>query len=725
VRIAMNRFRAGLVSLVLLASAAPAQEAGGGAGADPARFFPSDTFAYAEVDAAALEGGLAETQLMRILSDPALRTLLKPAMERLGIDAEKPVEAVLKRFPVKDVLEGRAAVGVRGICIAVRDDQGKETRFRVAPGTPIDARLVYRYLGLLLRFDTAGLRKITIDIDTDFLAVGRPGPLGKQLIEQALAGMEGEVARTAVKVGDRDATHVRVDVPIIDGLTWGFNFYAAERDGTWFLATQTDVLAQALAGGPRAPLAGSAALAQARARFTAGRPLAFAHVDFAQALGMCGGLVAPVVAEMAEIAGLGAIRGFGLGVSVVDGGLRESVGILLDGNPRGCWRILEGFPAGLRSLEVAPPGALASFGLKLDLTILRERIRAFAADVVPGNEDEIEREITREFVPGFDLLADVLPALGDEIAVFLYPARANEFFPQIVLGVDARDEAALARLVEKVQAQIPANAVRFTPVDLPEGIKAVRVTAAVPYDLHFAIHKGHLFLASNAKLLGEVATKWGVEGSASLVRDDKVLAAVLKAMNGGDTKGLAALLYVNLRNSGLEAMKALPMLGGLPPDWFDPRGMAEVRRIPEHLTGAAISLRHDKDGPVLDAFSPVGVVLPAIATAILAERERAVQRAVAVRAAATNPTLGISQRSSDGNGVKVLALVAGGPAANAGLEQGDRIVALDGVAIAWMEDLERELAKKKPGDKAVLTIRRGAAEVTKEVELTGEEHGGW
>ena len=714
--------------IVLLVAPLWAQETGGGAGADPARFFPADTFAYIEADASALGECLPEWQVAKILADPALKPFFRPALLKLGLDPEKPIEALLKQYPPGDLFDGRAAVGVRGISVVVRDGLGKEWRFRVSPDAPFDAKAMFRLFGMTLALDRPAGRRITFDMDVDFLAVGRPGPIGKRLVEEALANMGGEVTRKPVKVLGLDATHVHLDVPIFDGLSYAFNFYAAERGGTWFLATQTDVLEQALGGGPRASLAGRPSLAQARARFTSGRPLFLAHVDTGLLLGACRGFVPPVARDMGEISGVNAIRGLGFGVSLVDGGVRESFGVLLDGNPRGIWRILEGMPTGLRSIEVAPPGALAAFAVKLDMTVLRERIRAFCADVVPGNEDEIERELSRETAPGFDLVADVLPALGDEIALLVYPTRMNDFLPGFVLGADVWDEAALARLVAKVQAQIPADIARFVPIDLPDGIKAVQVIARTGYAMHFAVHRKHFFLASDGKILGEALAGWGAEGSRSLVRDDPMLPLVLKAANGGDTRSLAALAYVNLRACATEVLqRQLLWRNEIPKEWFDLNGLGEAHRIPNHLTGAAIALRHDKDGLVLDCFSPVGLVLPNAVLAGTFVRAAPIEVVVEQpqRPGTGRASLGVNTKTSDGTGVKVLGLVAQGAAAKGGLRQGDKIVGMDGVAIATMEDLDREMARKKPGAEVRLKIRRGDGEIDVTVELDEEQEAGW
>jgi hypothetical protein len=201
-----------------------------------------------------------------------------------------------------------------------------------------------------------------------------------------------------------------------------------------------------------------------------------------------------------------------------------------------------------------------------------------------------------------------------------------------------------------------------------------------------------------------------------------VLPRVLKAASGGGTDGLAALAYLNLRGAGFEGLKVLPMLGGLPAEWFDTRGAAEMRRIPDHLTGAAVGLRHDKDGLVLDCYSPTGLLLPAVLAGVLSQGPQPLaHRAGPLESVAlAAPSLGILQQTADGKGVKVLALEAGGAVANGGVQQGDRIVAIDGTAVGWIEDLNRELAKHRAGERIELTIRRGEAELSLEVVLGAE-----
>ncbi len=58
-------------------------------------------------------------------------------------------------------------------------------------------------------------------------------------------------------------------------------------------------------------------------------------------------------------------------------------------------------------------------------------------------------------------------------------------------------------------------------------------------------------------------------------------------------------------------------------------------------------------------------------------------------------------------GIFVARIGPGSPADRAGLERGDIIVAVDERAVASRDDLNAILAKKRPGDRAVITVYRG------------------
>jgi serine protease Do len=98
------------------------------------------------------------------------------------------------------------------------------------------------------------------------------------------------------------------------------------------------------------------------------------------------------------------------------------------------------------------------------------------------------------------------------------------------------------------------------------------------------------------------------------------------------------------------------------------------------------------------------------------------------------PVLGVSLAPSRGRedtlGVRVLTITDDGPAAKAGIEEGDRIISIDGTTLkvdpADAEDplfrdlasrrLQRALGKHKPGDEVTLVVQRGRESRTVKVK---------
>jgi S1-C subfamily serine protease len=90
------------------------------------------------------------------------------------------------------------------------------------------------------------------------------------------------------------------------------------------------------------------------------------------------------------------------------------------------------------------------------------------------------------------------------------------------------------------------------------------------------------------------------------------------------------------------------------------------------------------------------------------ERGRSVARAF----------LGVSTAGTgDDSGARIVRVIAGGPAAKAGLRRGDKIVAVDGRAVTTPDDLTAQVARHKPGERAGLTVLRGGERRTLTVTL--------
>ena len=322
---------------------------------------------------------------------------------------------------------------------------------------------------------------------------------------------------------------------------------------------------------------------------------------------------------------------------------------------------------------------------------------------------------------GLDLYKDVLPALGDELAIFIFPPKLGPI-PEVVVGMDIRDEAAFGRVLDKAkEALVATGDAKIEALSVTDKIKGFQVFAMLPVSPSFCVHRGHFFGASSPDLLKKVCENWGVEGAKSMRKDGRVFNAVLKGLNGGDSKSLAALAYINARGIAPIAFQFLPMVqGDIPEGWIDLTKIPNVPRMAAHLNGVALGLRNDAYGLTLDTFSPVGFIIPMTVLGMAMDvRQREVRAAEAVRVvqARRGASLGTRVLRSGGNGVTVLGLFENGPARKAGLVNGDRIIALGGKKIATMEDLTKALEASRPGQKVRVDVVRGDATLGFDVEL--------
>jgi putative serine protease PepD len=78
---------------------------------------------------------------------------------------------------------------------------------------------------------------------------------------------------------------------------------------------------------------------------------------------------------------------------------------------------------------------------------------------------------------------------------------------------------------------------------------------------------------------------------------------------------------------------------------------------------------------------------------------------------ATHPYLGVSLADADG-GARVTQVASGSAAADAGLEAGDVITAVDGRAVSSPDEVVARISAMSPGDAVTLSVQRNGSATT-------------
>ena len=141
-------------------------------------------------------------------------------------------------------------------------------------------------------------------------------------------------------------------------------------------------------------------------------------------------------------------------------------------------------------------------------------------------------------------------------------------------------------------------------------------------------------------------------------------------------------------------------------------------------------------GPLVDAAARVIGVNSAILTlgsrssgqtgniglgfAIPVDQARQIGQQLVDKGKASYPVIGATVRDGD-DGVELATLDRGGPAADAGLREGDVIIAIDDQQVRTMEELIVAIRTRRPGQTVVLDYTRGSADRSASVRLGSKE----
>lgn len=732
-----------LLGLLLAVSA-------GAAPATTAELFPADTFLYVEGDADALMKGIRQLDLARLIEDPEVRECLRPALEKIGANPEKPVESLLAMLPVKAWVDGHFAVGLRGVHVTTERPDGTKVRTRIGPNHPISARLFHELAGMAvvskLAQEFGGERKpMKLSIQPDLVATLEPGPQLKALVEGQMDSLPPGVVHERLEIAGRQVSRFAWEERVDRDVVMPFQVYADMSGDTWILATDADTFATALKGGPEKSLATSKRFQRVRDRLTGDGRVLLAYVDVAQALGMISTAVSPIVKEELEILGLSSFQGFGAAVTMTNGGVRETYALVFDGRPRGIFKLLDAMPGGLGTAGIAPGSTVGYVAFKLDLALLVERARELTAELVPGVEsflDPVLAHASRQI--GIDIVGDLLPALGDEVGVLVFPPQ-GAMIPQGIMLAKIRDVERFEKVLEVAKRHVGQTGMELRSLKLTDGGSEGfwLHSQGLPVQPSFAVRNGYLVGAMGPAQLRSFLRQWGKDAEAGkALANDEVYQKVLAGLGAGKGERLAMLTYVNLRTAIPPALGlGLPFLGMVDgiDDWIDIGAIPEPLTVGKYFSGIGIAIQRDGNALTLDTFSPTGSsAISAVAGWIayqrmeenrarwmrdIEETEREIedmrrQMAEAERAQmADQAFIGffIDQEGSTG-GVLIQDVIQGAPAQTSGLQAGDLIVKVGDQAVASFAEFREQMADRKPGQKITLGVKRGEQMLT--IELT-------
>jgi len=173
---------------------------------------------------------------------------------------------------------------------------------------------------------------------------------------------------------------------------------------------------------------------------------------------------------------------------------------------------------------------------------------------------------------------------------------------------------------------------------------------------------------------------------------------------------------------GLQGTVTAGIVSGLHRDIQAPDGFTIDGAV---QTDAALN-HGNSGGPLLDLNDRVVGMNAQIASetgantgigyAIPVETVRSIAEQLISSGKVSHAYLGVRVEDGDG-GARIAEVVAGGPAADAGLQQGDVVTEVDGKAVTSGDDLRLAVEAHQPGDSLDLTVKRDGETKTITVEL--------
>ncbi len=576
---------AGALALAFASAPAMAQLAAAGeTAAKPARAFrlseivPSGTILYASIDdVPAFVESLKSTATYRLWLEPEVQAFLGDAVR----EVRTKIEAGREAFARETGLDSREFQSfIRG-----------QAAIAVLPPAP-----------------AGSMPRVVASVD-----VGE----NARRIREIARGLVAKARREAgpgVEISIDSYSYGSVTVESVRANGMPFAIHSAVVGPSLLLTNDEEAMNDAIeaaSGTSRRPaLAADPAFGRVMSRIRGNGPSVAAYADVAAAIEAFSSRIDDE--KRAVLAALGVLdaRAAGLATTIGKDGVYDTFYLDAPGERRGILKLLDLPQRPFESLDVAPSDALVFAGLHADPSELWSEIRRIASAVKPGAAAEIDSALAEARAEiGFDPIADVVEAIGDEFTFVLRAPKSGPV-PDMAFVARLRDaekiKLAIGRLDEKIREHAGSGAPRHTVSTTDSGATLHSIAPeGAPFGLHFAITDDSVVIAPQASMVKATLAA----GSGGLGRDTR-FARALGTLDVGPDSRVGSLVYVDLEN-GLRYVYnlAAPFLSGWRGSKRVPIDMAllpTVDTLARHMAPIVQVMWSDQGGITTRSVSPTG-----------------------------------------------------------------------------------------------------------------------
>lgn len=671
---------------------------------------PEDTIVFASIDVERAMHEYPSLDAVRLFHDEEVQAFLAPALAALRADRDwRELQAalfMLQAYGLPEIIGGKVSIALIGA--GIPDDAGGLAWY--SPARPPTAAEVeneppFVLPDLVLEIETAG--RVAFES-----SLQRVLELDPDIVTRDLTGNDILVKETTIDLGG-------LPLAIYHGFV-GDSFVAALRE------SRVRELAKALTGG------GAARSLAKDAAFGRWRDVSTRQTDIAQVylgVGWVMQALAPLLSDRerqdVQSTGADAIQGGGIVLGIDDGRLRDSLSIVLSGERRGVFRLLDAFGADSGVASGIPAESQAAIGLQLDGGLLLDRGESYVSELDSRAGDMIDRQLKDVGEDlGFDIRRDLLGSLGTGLSIAAQLPRSG-FIPEVTGALAVRDAerfmTCLAKLKELVTTE-SGGQVAFADLALGDDPAFYMKIDGAPISPSFCLKGDRLLFALAPNTLKKLVKS---TASSSLAENNADFARCVATTVGQQFADVRFMLYFDLARIaqyglGMAGM-FLPQIAAEAPFELDPALFPLPETIAGYLSGALLTLRIGQDSVALDSSCPFGgILLPTLFGVVGVSVQQREQQAMFEQmrileaesmAVATGdpdaPFLGINyDQNQTSDGVTLLSVIEGAPAEQAGLIAADIIVAVDGVAVSTAAEFSAALRAHAPGDTVVVEVLR-------------------